>query len=270
MVRNITSLLALVAVLSCGFSVSAQPFKVLKDDDWCRREQDWDDDGDRYCEVREFTLDPRDMLRVDAEPNGGISVQGWDKKEILIRAKVSAHAKSAEAAQEIAREVSISTNRVIKADGPNTHRREWFSVSYEIFTPKKSSIDLTTQNGGVEIRDLDGRVRFETLNGGVELADLSGDVVGRTTNGGVSIDLKGKKWDGRGLDVETVNGGVKIRVPENYSAELETGTVNGHIDVNFPVLIEGRFDRRLTATIGDGGKLIRAVTTNGGVVVTRG
>ena len=59
-------------------------------------------------------------------------------------------------------------------------------------------------------------------------------------------------------------------MPNGYSAELETGTVNGRIHVDFPVMVEGTFDKRLNATLGDGGKTIRAVTTNGSVKVKRG
>ena len=107
------------------------------------------------------------------------------------------------------------------------------------------------------------------LNGGVHLTDVAGDVQGSTTNGGLHIELTGSSWDGEGLDVETTNGGVTIRVPEDYSARLETGTVNGGIDLDFPVTVQGRIGRRLTTTLGDGGPTIRAFTTNGGVRVTR-
>lgn len=264
----IASLMAITAAPSAG-----QSFKINPDDDWCStdRDGDWDSDYHRHCEVREATLDAGgEVIRVDAEPNGGISIKGWDQRNILIRAKVVANARSTSAAEELAREVRISTAGTIEAEGPHPGKHQWYSVSFEIFAPRKSNVDLQTKNGGITISALDGRVRFQTLNGGVELTALSGDVMGKTTNGGVSIELHGDTWDGSGLDVETVNGGVSIVVPKDYSAELETGTVNGHIEVDFPVLVQGRFDRRLNATLGDGGKPIRAVTTNGGVVVTHG
>lgn len=272
MLQRLTCTGALIAILAFAAEPAAgQTFRIDPDDEWCHSEHDWDSDYDRYCEVREVKLDGRrDVIRVDAEPNGGISVHGWNQDHILLRAKVSASARSESRARELANDVSISTSGTIEADGPHSRKREWYSVSYEIFAPRESNVDLRSKNGGIEILNLDGRVRFETLNGGVDLAELSGDVMGRTTNGGLSIELKGSEWDGRGLDVETVNGGVSILVPRDYSAELETGTVNGHIEVDFPVLVQGRLNRRLNATLGDGGKPIRAVTTNGGVRVTRG
>jgi hypothetical protein len=64
------------------------------------------------------------------------------------------------------------------------------------------------------------------------VSNVGGDIRGETTNGGLNIDLKGDRWDGAGLDVETHNGGVRMTLPENYSAELETGTTNGGVTIS--------------------------------------
>ena len=93
---------------------------------------------------------------------------------------------------------------------------------------------------------------------------------GRTTNGGVEAELTGDTWEGTGLDLETTNGGVRLRIPEDYSARLETGTVNGGIDIDFPVTVQGRIGREFSTTLGGGGPLLRAETTNGHVRISRG
>ena len=71
---------------------------------------------------------------------------------------------------------------------------------------------------------------------------------------------------------ETVNGPVTLEVPADYSAKLETGTVHGPIDVDFPLTVtlgSGRM-RRFNATLGSGGPTVRVVTTNGpSAVLTR-
>ena len=66
------------------------------------------------------------------------------------------------------------------------------------------------------------------------------------------------------------NGGVRVRIPEGYSARLETGTVNGGIDIDFPVTVRGRIGRQVTTDLGQGGATVRVMTTNGGVVIRRG
>ncbi|MGH7719113.1 MAG: hypothetical protein ACREON_09755, partial [Gemmatimonadaceae bacterium] len=71
------------------------------------------------------------------------------------------------------------------------------------------------------------------------------------------------------LDLRTTNGGVDLSIPGNYSATLETGTVNGGMSIDFPITVQGRITRRLTTQLGGGGPTIRAITTNGGVRIRR-
>jgi hypothetical protein len=56
-------------------------------------------------------------------------------------------------------------------------------------------------------------------------------------------------------------------MPSHYSARLEAKTTNGGIRVEHPVRIDSKSRRRLRATIGDGGAVIRARTVNGGVKI---
>jgi DUF4097 and DUF4098 domain-containing protein YvlB len=67
--------------------------------------------------------------------------------------------------------------------------------------------------------------------------------------------------------MRTVNGGVVMRIPEDFSARLDVETVNGGVDSDFPVTREGRRNGEVSATLGSGGPLIRARTVNGGVQI---
>ena len=113
-------------------------------------------------------------------------------------------------------------------------------------------------------------LQLEAQNGGINVDAVAGNVRGRTTNGGVDARLAGETWEGTGLDLATTNGGIRLRVPEDYSARLETRTVNGNVDIDFPVTVQGSIGRSISTTLGDGGPLVRAVTTNGQVRVSRG
>jgi len=228
--------------------------------------------GDRrlesFCEVREQTLTTAGRLDVDGRHNGSISVKGWKQSGILVRAKVQTRAHTEAEARSLGSQVRIdfAPGRV-RAEGPSTRGREHWDVSYEIFVPHGSDLSLRAHNGGIAISDVRGQIDFDTVNGGVSLTRLAGNVRGRTVNGGLSINLEGNRWDGAGLDAETTNGGVSMVLPDGYSARLETGTVNGGMQVDFPVTIQGRISKRLEVQIGSGGPPIRAVTTNGGVSI---
>jgi DUF4097 and DUF4098 domain-containing protein YvlB len=170
----------------------------------------------------------------------------------------------------LAKQVRIETaGTKIHAVGPDNSRNQRWDVSYEVFVPRRSDLSLETQNGGIAISDVNGRIDFSALNGGVVLRRVGGNVHGSTTNGGLVVELTGDRWDGETLDVRTTNGGVKMSVPANYSARLETGTVNGSINVDFPVTVQGRLTKELAVNLGAGGATVRAMTTNGGVHIER-
>lgn len=227
--------------------------------------------GEGHCEMKEQTLPASGgPIKVDGKRNGGVSVKGWDRNEILVRAQISAHAPTADEARALVSEVRILTGGAnISADGPEPRDNRWWAVSFEIFVPRQSDLSLKAHNGGISIDGVRGTMEFETLNGGASLRDLNGKVKGRTTNGGLSVRLSGNRWEGEGLDVETKNGGVQLVVPENYSARLETGTVNGGVNLGFPVTVQGKIEKNVATDLGSGGATIRLMTTNGGISVKK-
>ncbi len=234
---------------------------------WCEQDSRGEE-GNHFCEVREMTLSADDVLRVDGGQNGGVKVIGWEENEVLVRARVWAKARSDGDAEALADAVEVTdAGGRIRAEGPRTGRRESWGVSFEIYTPHDSDLELEANNGGISISDVRGQIEFRTQNGGVHLEGVGGDVRGRTQNGGLKVELEGDSWDGAALDVETQNGGVTIDVPQGYSAEFETGTVNGGIDLAFPITVSGRLRSNIRTTLGDGGPLVRVKTTNGGVKV---
>ncbi len=238
-------------------------------DPWCRG--DGDRDRGHYCEVREMTMAaPGGVLNVNASPNGGITIVGWDQQGVRVRAKVVANADTNDEAQALARQVTVQTQGTIQSEGPTRDNDRNWSVSYEISVPSQQPLSLATINGGISIHGIRAQVDFRTQNGGVVLTDVAGAFKGRTQNGGVQVSLQGQRWEGEGLDVQTQNGGIKLLLPEGYSARVETSTVNGSVSTDFPVTVVGAMDRRhLTGDINNGGVTLRLVTTNGGVSVRK-
>jgi hypothetical protein len=260
-----TKAFALVAALAVAPAVAAQQRAA---NDLCRGDS-W---GDResVCEVREYTVPATGAtLAVDARPNGGIKVEGQARGDVHVLAKVVANADTKERAKQIASAIQIqATGDSISATGPQqTGDGEGWSVSYQLEVPEHSSLSLKSVNGGIGISHVDGQIEFSTTNGGVKLSAVGGDVRGRTTNGGVDVDLEGPTWQGEGLNVETMNGGVKLAMPADYSAHLQTGTVHGGVRSDFGTAMtaEGRPERNIDMQIGSGGALIHVKTTNGGI-----
>jgi hypothetical protein len=273
MMRNAFAL----AVALTAASTALTPAAVVPqrgtggDGDWCSR-SNYSDDRETHSEVRDFAVPATGAtMTVDAAPNGGIKVEGQARQDIQVLACVTATATTIEQARAIAQRVEIvPTVDRVSAQGPqNLERRESWHVSYRLLVPNRSSLSLRSTNGGIAIADVDGQIDFRTVNGGVSLTRVAGNVRGRTSNGGVDVDLEGSTWNGDGLDVETENGGVRMSIPADYSARLETGTVNGRMNIEFPVTVQGRMSRSIEAQLGSGGPLIKVRTSNGGVHIRR-
>jgi hypothetical protein len=239
--------------------------------DWCADES-WGDDRRGVCEVREYTVPASGAtIAVDASPNGGISVEGSSRGDIVVQARVVATAATEDEARAIASRVQVmATAARVDADGPrNLGRREGWNVSYRLAVPTNTPLSLKTTNGGITVEAIDSKVDLRTTNGGVKLSRIAGDVEGRTTNGGIDVDLDGTSWQGAGLDLETTNGGVRLAIPALYNAHLETGTTNGNVRIDFPVMVQGRIERSFATDLGSGGPTLRVHTSNGGVRITK-
>lgn len=224
----------------------------------------------RHCEIREQTFPGPGRLTVDGGMNGGVTIKGWLRNDALVRSKIETWGETQSDANNFAGQVRVDAGAgQVHATGPAERDRTGWSVSYEIFVPQTTDLDLKTHNGGIHIADVRGQIRFEAVNGGVHLSRIAGDVSGSTVNGGLHVELTGASWEGRQLEANTENGGVTIDMPENYSAHIRTETVNGGIRSEFPVTVRGRLDHNLDFNVGTGGPLIHVSTTNGGVRIKR-
>ena len=231
----------------------------------------YDSDRVRHCEMREQSVPGVGRLTIDQGQNGGATVKGWLRSEVLVRARVEASADSESAAVAMASRVLIdSSGGQVRAMGPDSANNSSWSVSYEIFVPQNSDLVLKGNNGGVTVSDVRGTIHFDVNNGGVHLKRVAGDVSGTTVNGGISVDLAGATWDGRQMELTTHNGGVTVAMPQNYSAHLQAETGMGSISSDFPVTVQGNVrPRRLDFSVGAGGPLIHITTNNGGIKLKR-
>ena len=246
--------------------------KDVKYKEFCSN-NNWNGDKVSTSELRELTVAASGRLEVDGARNGGISVRGENRSDVLVRACVQAWGSSEQEAKSLASSVRINTGSVIMADGPSENG---WSVSYEIRAPRNSNLSLRAHNGGISVKAIDGDIDVNTVNGGVSIHDAAGTVRGKTTNGGLNVVLVGNGWKGSGLDLQTTNGGVNLMLPSSFAANVEAGTVNGGFSSDFPGLqVEKRAEhqygpqpKRVAASINGGGAPVRVVTTNGGIRIS--
>ena len=278
--RLVARSVALLVV--CGVAAQAQRDRGSRSGDPSRAADEWLDrcregrnngrngDRERFCEVREKHIPASRLLDIDGQQNGSVSVHGWDQSEVYVIAKVQTDGEDAGEARDIASRITVEMDGGhLRAEGPSARRNQSWSVSYEVWIPRQTDVRVSTQNGGISVDNVDARLDLGAVNGGIALRSVSGDVRGETTNGPLNVELEGDRWRGTGLDLRTTNGPVNLDIPEGYSARLETGTVNGGMRIDFPITLQGMIGRRISTQLGNGGAMIRAITTNGPVEIHR-
>jgi hypothetical protein len=260
--------IATIGLAAAALSTTTAALQAQRtDDEWlerCRSNQYDDSDRERHCMVTVERLRSTGSLTVDGHRNGAVSVYGWDGDSIVVHARIQASARTEAAARDIAEDVRIIVDGGrISAEGPSTEGREWWSVNFDIGVPHRTDLRLEVYNGPLGVEDVNGRLELTSRNGPLSLDGVSGDVRARVRNGPLSVYLTGSRWEGAGLDAESTNGPAIISIPKRYSARLETGTTNGPMVIDYPLTLQGRIDRHITTTLGEGGATVRVVTTNG-------
>ena len=152
--------------------------------------------------------------------------------------------------------------------GRNNVRNNDVTVDFTVEVPRGVNLVGRTVNGGVTAEALQSDVEARTVNGGIEIA-TTGLTSAHTVNGSVDVTIGRADWKDQ-LEIETVNGGIRFHVRGDLNAQVTATTVNGDIDTDFPLTIQGRFGpRRLTGTIGNGGRELSLKTVNGDIAILK-
>lgn len=201
--------------------------------------------------------------------NGGVTVAGWDQPNVEIHAIKTGPSKEnlALVTIEIYNEAGRVAVNTIYPRGRNNLR---VSVSYDVMVPKMARLrNVETVNGSVGIGGMASEVTAQTVNGSVKVRNSSGRVNASTVNGSVTAELERLDPEGD-MKLETVNGSIKLYLPEGAAADIAAETTNGRLNTDFPLTVQGKFGpKRLHGLLGQGGPRIRMETVNGSVDLLR-
>jgi DUF4097 and DUF4098 domain-containing protein YvlB len=179
-------------------------------------------------------------------------------------------------------------------------------VHFEITAPKASDIDARSSDGDLGVYGFDGRIEVGAGDGDVTIDNCSGLITGETGDGsltvesvrgevsvhsgdgkisldGVLLGLQAKSGDGRiditaragsrmegDWSIRSVDGDVRLRLPDGFAASLELTTADGRIDSEQPVTTEGLSSQsRLVGKLNNGGFKLRIQTSDGDISIRK-
>jgi hypothetical protein len=140
-------------------------------------------------------------------------------------------------------------------------------VDFTVKVPAGVLFKGATVNGNVRATGIASQVDINTVNGSIDFSTSSTGTA-KTVNGAITASV-GKVAEP--LEFKTVNGSITLSVPADLAATVEGSTVNGGIQSDLPLTVEGKFGpRHITGTIGGGGPRITLQTVNGGIAIRKG
>lgn len=242
-----------------------------------------DRDAEVQAEDHTITRGEAPILRVRANENGGMQIQGWDKDVYSVSlCKAAAHDSQTLLSQV---KLSVQHGEVTVAGMPRGNDVTAFLL---VRAPKAAALDLEVDNGPLALYRVDGKVTARATNGPVSAEGCSGEIDLSTENGPVSsednrgklrlraengpigVDLDGDTWNGSGLDAHAENGPVTLRIPHGYkSAVVVESDGNGPFHCS-SICSEGRKtwdDRKKRVEFGSGPTMVRVSVVNGPISV---
>jgi DUF4097 and DUF4098 domain-containing protein YvlB len=137
------------------------------------------------------------------------------------------------------------------------------SVDFTVKVPAGVKFFGRTVNGNIDARGLRADAAVETVNGRIAL-ETTGAGSANTVNGSIEASIGASTWV-EPLEFGTVNGSITVRLPKNVETTVHANTLNGGFESEFPLMVQsfGGRNRRITGTIGKGGRDLDLHTVNG-------
>src|SRR5262249_49769171 len=117
-------------------------------------------------------------LRIQAARNSGMSVQGWDRRDVQVLV-----CKAAPSAAELAAIRVGTDNGQLAATGPS--EESWYAY-FIVQAPRAIALDLDTTNGPITLEGLTGHVKARAQNGPIAIRECPGTLDAQAQNGPIN------------------------------------------------------------------------------------
>ena len=202
--------------------------------------------------------------------NGTVTINSWQENSVKILAKITAQTQTSSddviiKMTQSGPKVTVSTD--YKEKGYRQHKQA-AKVDYQVWLPAETNLtDIELINGSLVIKDISGKVAAQVVNGSINATGLRGDSDVSSVNGSVNVWYHQYAHAIENIAVETVNGSIKLYLPENINADITADTMHGSINTTFGLTANknGFLGLNLRGKIGNGGGQINLDSVNGSI-----
>jgi DUF4097 and DUF4098 domain-containing protein YvlB len=228
--------------------------------------------------------------------NGGMTIKGYEGKEVIIEARVRPekppkYEKSGKKALGLRRlEITSTGLSVEEEDNEMSVSTESMNrtVDLTIQIPKNTSLKLSCLNDGdIKVEGINGEIEVNNTNGAVTLTNISGSVVAHALNDDVVVTFT-KITPDKSMSFSSLNGDIDVTFPPDLKAKVKMKTDNGDVYSDFDIKLEAatnrmeedarkeggkyrlKVEKAMYGLINGGGPEMQFATFNGDIYIRRG
>ena len=187
--------------------------------------------------VERYPIDLDGVVTID-NAVGMVTVTGTNGGEVVVEMTRNTAANDDRGMRQAIERtrVAIGGNnrqRLFKTMGAGTTPVSASTMDYHIHVPRSIRVDILSGNARIRVTDLTGELHIRNVAGKIELRNVTGLIDVNSANASIfAFFPKGLSEPAR---LETINGGIEVRVPKNARFQWVSETVAGDILSGFPV-----------------------------------
>jgi len=237
---------------------------------------------------KSYSIAGKPELRVDTS-DANLHVDTWDEKTITVRV-TSKHYKIGEGGIRV---IEHQNGDSVELELRYPHHNfviqvGSYRVDVDIHMPREGRVSLHTGDGSIGLANFKGNMELESGDGHQEIESVDGSLRAHTGDGHIrasgrfdTLDLN--TGDGHietramagstmasSWSLRTGDGSVTLQLPDNFAADVDLHTSDGHINVDMPVTVEGRIgDKNIHGKMNGGGNLLTVHTGDGSIRIEK-
>lgn len=224
--------------------------------------------------------------------NGGITVKGYDGKEVIVEARQEGGRRRRPERSDGMRRIDVGGSGLVVEESDNVvtvgSRALNDNIELAIQVPYNTSLKLNVVNGGdILVDHIVGDVEIENTNGKATATHISGTAVVHALNARVLVSFDKLSGD-KPMSLSSLNGDVDVTFPADVKARVKMKTDNGEVYSDFDIQMDAsarkpvvqnsssgrakyrvQFDRAMYGLINGGGPEMQLTTFNGNIYIRK-
>lgn len=232
-------------------------------------------------------------LTLIGAPEGSITIEGWPRSEVELRAVIELRAETEEDLNRLAivngvvvdqdlnhvRILSTGTHdkvfmkRVAKGFPRKLLGLPW-KIDYRIRVPVATDLEINAGRGAISLTGVEGAIKLSATESETKMTLSGGSVMATLASGKVEVRILARSWRGSGADIRIAAGDLKIELPVGFNADIDADVLRlGRIEDSYGALVArerpGITDRIVRARAGVGGAFFKLVVGDGTIRIVK-